>query len=237
MTRILAVLVLVIGMVSMNSRCLAQEATAADTTRQDGFFNLYAGIYGLATQFSDPDVTRVALYHLLMISPNKSGILDSLALEYYNNQKWISVALVTKENLKINPENELALELSAISYENLGIKDQSLAQYELLFLKNDNTPTLYRVAFLQYELKRYTESLASIEILLKRSDISEQKMLFPKADKSQQEVTMNAALLNLKGLISKAQGNIEKAKEFYLEALNASPGFELAQLNLSQADK
>ncbi len=235
MKRILLLLVFAIcGL--FNNLAYAQEAPA-DTTQTDGFFNLYAGIYNLSTQFSDPAVTRMALYHLLMVAPNKTGILDSLALNYYDNQKWISVALVTKDNLKINPDNELALELSAVSYENLGIKDQALTQYETLFLKNDNTTTLYRVAFLQFELKRYKESLASTEILLNRSDIAEQKLYFPKADKTQQQVTMKAALLNLKGLIAKNDGEVAKAKELYLEALKDSPGFEVAQKNLSDAGK
>lgn len=235
MKRILVVIILVACGV-LGNKAHAQD-TPTDTTQTDGFFNLYAGIYNLSTQFSDPAVTRMALYHLLMVAPNKTGILDSLALNYYDNQRWISVALVTKENLKINQDNELALELSALAYENLGIKDQALDQYETLFLKNDNTATLYRVAFLQYELKRYKESLASAEILLNRSDIAEQKLYFPKLDKTQQEVTMKAALLNLKGLIAKSEGDVEKAKEYYLEALKETPGFEVAQKNLSEAGK
>lgn len=235
MKRILVVIILVVCGI-LGNKAHAQEVPA-DTTQTDGFFNLYAGIYNLSTQFSDPAVTRMALYHLLMVAPNKTGILDSLALNYYDNQRWISVALVTKENLKINQDNELALELSALAYENLGIKDQALDQYETLFLKNDNTATLYRVAFLQYELKRYKESLASAEILLNRADIAEQKLYFPKLDKTQQEVTMKAALLNLKGLIAKSEGEVEKAKSFYLEALKESPGFEVAQKNLSEAGK
>ncbi len=235
MKRILLILAIAAGSLWSGS-AYGQEETQ-DTTQADGYVNLYAGIYNLSTQFSDPAVTRMALYHLLMVAPNKTGILDSLALNYYDNQRWISVALVTKENLNLNPDNELALELSAVAYENLGLRDKALEQYETLFLKNDNTATLYRVAFLQYEMKRYKESLASAEILLNRDDVSEQKLYFPKADKSQQQVSMKAALLNLKGLIAKAEGNTEKAKNLFLEALKEAPGFEVAQKNLSEANK
>ena len=235
MKKVILIAVLVVSG-AFSSNVFAQEAKA-DTTQTDGFFNLYAGIYNLSTQFGDPAVTRMALYHLLMVAPNKTGILDSLALNYYDNQNWVSVVLVSTENLKINPDNELALELSGVAYENLGIKDKALEQYETLFLKNDKTGTLYRVAFLQYEQKRYKESLASVDILLNRADINEQKLYFPKMDKTQQEVSMKGALLNLKGLIAKAEGNVTQAKEYYLEALKASPGFEVAQKNLSDADK
>lgn len=235
MKRIVLITVLVVAGL-INTQAQAQEVPA-DTTKTDGFFNLYAGIYNLSTQFNDPDVTRMALYHLLMVSGNKTGILDSLALNYYDNQEWISVALVTKENLKLNPDNELALELAGLAYESLGIKDKSLEQYESLFLKNDKTSTLYKVTFLQYELKRFKEALASAEILLNRTDINEQKLFFPKVDKTQQEVSMKSALLNLKGLIAKEEGDIPKAKEYYLEALKGTPGFEIAQKNLQAADK
>ena len=235
MKRIILIIVLVmVGLI--NNQAQAQEAPA-DSIKTDGFFNLYAGIYNLSTQFNDPAITRMALYHLLMVSGNKTGILDSLALNYYDNQKWISVALVTKDNLKLNPDNELALELAGLAYENLGIKDKALEQYESLFLKNDESNTLYKVSFLQYELKRYKEALASAEILLNRTDIDAQKLYFPKVDKTQQEVSMKAALLNLKGLIAKEEGDIPKAKEYYLEALQVTPGFEIAQKNLQAAGK
>ncbi|MFT7033417.1 MAG: tetratricopeptide (TPR) repeat protein [Cyclobacteriaceae bacterium] len=235
MKRILLIILLVTSGLVIN-QATAQDVPA-DTIKTDSFFNLYAGIFNLSTQFNDPSVARMALYHLLMVSGNKTGILDSLALSYYDNQKWVSVALVTKDNLKLNPDNELALELAGLAYENLGIKDKSLEQYESLFLKNNKTNTLYKVAFLQYELKRYKEAVASAEILLNRTDIDEQKLYFPKIDKTQQEVSMKSALLNLKGLIAKEDGDIPKAKEYYLEALKGSPGFEVAQKNLQAVDK
>lgn len=196
-----------------------------------------ATIYQLAMQFNDPAVARMALYNLLFYSNNQSAVLDSLALVYYNLNQLPSVALVTKESLKINPDNQVALELGAIALNQLGAKDQALDNYEKLFLKNNDSRTLYQVASMQYELKRYNEASASAEILLKRSDIDELKIAFNKLDKSQQEVSMRAAVLNLKGLLAKEKGDITKAKALFLEALNASPGFELAQANLSTADK
>lgn len=209
----------------------------SDSSKQIGPADIYTGIYHLANQFNDPEVARMSLYHLLIISPNKAAVLDSLALYYYNYQQWSSVALVSKENLKLNPNNQLALELTGVAFENLGIKDQAVEHYEKLFLKNDNSNTLYKVAFLQYDLKRFKESAASVEILLKRQDVDSLKLVFPKQDKTQQEVSMTAAITNLKGLIAKSEGNVAKAKELFLEALKLAPGFEIAQLNLKNADK
>jgi tetratricopeptide (TPR) repeat protein len=208
-----------------------------DSTKSVGPGGMYVGIYHLANQFNDPTIARMALYHLLMFSNDKSKVLDSMAIYYYDYQQWTSAVLVSKENLKLNSNNELALEIAALSFENMGIKDQSLENYEKLFLKNDNSNTLYKVAFLQYDLKRLKESKASIEILMKRSEIDSLNVIFLKVDQSQQEVSMKAAVTNLKGLIAKEEGNVTKAKELFLEALKLAPGFEIAQVNLRDADK
>lgn len=195
-------------------------------------FSKYAGIYQLANQFNDPEVARMALYEMLMYAENQSALLDSLALNYYSNNKVLSSVLVSLENLKINPNNIIALEISAISFQQLGLLDKSLENYEKLYLKNNSSLTLYQMAFLQAKLKKYTEASATIEILMLESDIDETILNFTKVDKSSQDVTMRAALLNLKGIIAKENGDVESAKKLFLEAIQASPGFELAQLNL-----
>lgn len=213
----------------------AQEADSLSFIDVDVRKNM--AIYTLANQFNDPAVARMALYNILFFSNDQSSVLDSLALMYYDMNRLTSVALVTRENLKINPNNEVALELGAIALSQLGAKDQALDNYEKLFLKNNDSRTLYQVAFLQYELKRFEESGTSVDILLKREDIDEMKMAFVKLDQTQQEVSMRAALLNLKGLLAQEKADIEGAKSYFLEALKVAPGFEVAQANLSKAGK
>ena len=93
------------------------------------------------------------------------------------------------------------------------------------------------MAFLQYNTKKFREATTSADLLLNRPDVVEQKVVFSKSDQTQQEVSMKSAVLNLKGLIAKSQGNSQQAKEFFLEALNETPGFEMAQINLRDADK
>lgn len=234
MKKILFVLV-VWGGILQNNTVSAQSADSLNFIDVDIQKN--ATVYQLAMKFNDQPVARMALYNLLFYSNNKPAVLDSLALMYYNLNQMPSVALVTKENLKLNPDNQVALEMGAIAFNQLGAKDQALDNYEKLFLKNNDGRTLYQVALMQFELKRFTESGTSADILLKRADVDEVKMRFTKLDKSQQEVSMRAALLNLKGLLAQEGGDIQKAKELFLEALRAAPGFELAQANLSKAGK
>lgn len=226
---------LILAGIQMNHLTQAQEQDSISFIDIDVQKNM--AIYQLATQFNDPAVARMALYNVLFFSNNQSAVLDSLALMYYNLNQMPSVALVTTENLKINPDNQVALELGAIALNQLGAKDRSLENYEKLFLKNNDSRTLYQVAYMQYEMKRFTESSTSLEILLKRTDIDELKMTFSKLDKTQQEVSMRAAAFNLKGLLAQENGEIQKAKEQFLEALKLAPGFEVAQANLSKAGK
>jgi len=234
MKKILFVL-FVFGGILQSNITSAQSADSINFISVDVQKNM--AIHQLAMQFNDLPVARMALYNLLFFSNNQSAILDSLAFMYYNSNQMPSVALVTKENLKINPDNQQALELGAIALNQLGAKDLALDNYEKLFLKNNDSRTLYQVAFMQFELKRFTESKTSTDILLKRTDIDELKMRFNKLDKTQQEVSMRAALLNLKGLLVQNDGDDQKAKELFLEALKVAPGFEQAQLNLSEIGK
>ncbi len=199
--------------------------------------NKYFSIYQLANQFNDPAVARMALYEMLMYTSNQPAILDSLAIAYYSMNQFPSAALVAQENLKLNPNNQTALEIAAVSFQNLGVYVKALDNYETLFLKNNSTNTLYQMAFLQFQLKRLKEAKTSTELLLQRKDVDEIQMQFNKADKTPQQVPMRAAVLNLQGLIAKANGNKEKAQELYLEALNAAPGFELVQMNLRDLKK
>lgn len=227
--------IFVSGGIGSGNLTFAQEQDSLSFIDVDVRKNI--AIYQLANQFNDPAVARMALYNILFFTNNQSAVLDSLTLFYYNLNQMPSVALVTKENLKINPDNQVALELGAIALNQLGAKDQALENYEKLFLKNNDSRTLYQVAFMQYELKRFNESETSAEILLKRTDVDEHKMAFNKLDKTQQEVPMRAALLNLKGLLAQEKGEIDEAKALFLEAINLAPGFEVAQANLSKAGK
>lgn len=230
--RLIRFTALVIALLAINTRLSIAQEKKDSVSFAEVSFNKYANIYQLANQFNDKEVARMALYEMIMLSNNQTALLDTLALDYYSNGNVLSAVLVSKENLKINPNDVIALEICAIGFQRLGLLDKSLENYEKLYLKNNSSSPLYQMAFLQAELKRYKEASATIEILLLRSDIDDQMLTFNKADQSTQDVSMRAALLNLKGIIAKEAGDIESAKKLFLEAIQLAPGFELAQLNL-----
>lgn len=215
---------LIFGLIAIVALGSAQAQDADFMKRQKMIFEK-------ATYYNDPVVARMALYNMISMNPSNDNLLDSLAVFYFDYGQYASAAIVSKELQTRNPDNILAYELAAASFESLNIKDRALDEYESLFLKNNNSFTLYKIAFLQFELERYNESLTSADILLRRKEAEEQKILFNKTDKTQQEVPMKAALFNLKGIIYKEQGETDKADDFFDQAIEVAPDFELAQLN------
>lgn len=193
----------------------------------------FARKYAFAQRWGDYDVAKDALYDLIAEYPGNDSLVFSLAYFYYENQKYASCAVVCNDLLARNNKNAAALELSAFSYENLNIKDRALQSYESLFLMTNSNSTLYKMASLQYDLKRYGESLTNSDILLGKPQADSLKVVFNDAGNNPKEYPLKAALHNLKGLSYKAQGDTAKARKSFEDALKIDPAFEAAKQNLA----
>lgn len=191
--------------------------------------------YVTAIQWNDYDVAKDALYDLIIENPQNDSLIFSLAYFYYENEKYASAVLVSQQLLARNPKNTIALEMTAVGYEVMGVKDRSLQSYESLYLLTNTITTLYKMAFLQFDLKRYAECLASIDALLTKAEIDTQKVVFNDAEKKPKEYSMKVAVLNLKGLaVQEHLGDKEAAKKLFEEALAIAPDFVLAKQNLAK---
>lgn len=223
-------LVSVLAFTIISSGCLM----AQDSPQATPEFKRNKTVFEMASVFNDPSVARVALYNMIAIDSNNPALLDSLAIIYFEFQNYASTAMVSQEGLRRNPGNTLLLELSAISYENLGLAQRALDQYETLYMKQNNPFTLYKIAFLQLQLKRYVEAATSADILIAKPELKAQLIMFPKSDESTQQVSMHAALYNLKGLLAKEQGDTVAAKAMFNKALEVAPDFEIALQNAQE---
>jgi len=204
---------------------------AQDSPQATPEFKRNKMVFDMANLFNDPTVARMALYNMIAIDSTNPALLDSLAILYYEFQNFASTAMVSQAGLSANPGNPLLLELSAISYENLGLPQRALDQYETLYMKQNNPFTLYKIAFLQLQLKRFVEATTSADILLAKPELKEQLILFPKSDETTQQVSMHAALYNLKGLVAKEQSDSATAVAMFNKALELAPDFEIALQN------
>ena len=136
-----------------------------------------------------------------------------------------------------NPAHAPSLEMTAISYEKLGLNEKALTNYEQLYIATENVETLYKLTFVQYELKRYGECDVNIEILMNNPEIDNISMVFQLTETEQKEFTLRVAILNLMGLVKKGQGDKAGAKEAFNRALAIAPDFVFATNNLAELDK
>jgi tetratricopeptide (TPR) repeat protein len=191
--------------------------------------------YITALQWSDYDVAKDALYDLIIENPQNDSLIFNLAYYYYENQKPASSVLVSQQLLARNPKNIGALEMSAFGYEIMGVKDRALQNFESLYLLTNNINTLYKMVFLQFDLKRYAECLTSIDILLANKDIDTTMVVFNDAANKEKEYAMRVPVLNLKGLaVQEHLGDKEAAKKLFGEALSIAPDFVMAKENLAK---
>ena len=213
----------------------AQTQPQPDTTqRVDILSQHFFRKYSVAVQWGDEEVAKDALYDLIIRNPGNDSLIYSLAVQYYQNQKFTSSLLVGMELLKRNPKDPAFLELSAASAESLGVIDRALQYYESLYLLSGSDYTLYKIAFHQYDLKRFAESLTNADILLTNPEIETIKVSFNDAQSKPKEYSMKVSVLNLQGLIKLETGDKVTAKKMFMDALAISPDFIAAKESLAK---
>ncbi len=206
------------------SPILAQNSLA-----QSNNFELQKSIYQKAKSYNDPNVAITALYNMVAIQPENVLLKDSLMKEYFAISQWAASYMVSREILTIEPNNLIALEISCVTLQNLGLKQQALNEYETLYLKTNRVDILYTISYLQFELANYNESLTNLDILINNDLTKEMSVSVSKSDNTRQDILMRSQLYYLKGLIYSEQDNIELAKVSFEKSLEISPEFENAE--------
>jgi tetratricopeptide (TPR) repeat protein len=217
----------------------AQEATEGNQAPegQNAFVGHHSRTYAIATKYGDTDMAKTALYNMLAAYPGNDSLLYSLSYLYFQSQQYASAVLSSQDILARNPEHLGALELSGAGYESLGLKDKSLAAYETLYLKSTDYQTLYKIAFLQFDMERLKECMTNLDILLTKTESDSLKVFYTTGENEQKEYPIRVSLYNLKGLVSKKYGDKESAKKHFEQALAIAPDFALAKQNIEELDK
>ena len=225
----------IIAVILLNdSRVFAQNEPQAEGNEKPGIYWLYDNMYRSATKYSDYQAATNALYSLIAIEPQNDSLRFNLAYLYYEAQRYPSAVLAARDVLQLNPNHTGALEVSAYCYETLGIPDQALSHFEKLYIITENVETLYKMAFLQFDLKRFAESQTNVDILLDKPEVDQIEMTFNVSEEETQEFTLRVAVLNLKGLVLQEMGDVAGAKKAYNDALAIAPNFTFAKQNLDK---
>lgn len=222
------------------SGLMASAQDAGKTAQQDSIpweIQKNAYIYSMAKQYNDPVMARMALYNLIAESPGNPAIYDTLALWYYEYNQLASAALVAQDAMALNPKDLFAAEVAAVSFEGLGVKNRAVENYEKLYLANNNIGTLYKISFLQLDLKRYGEAINNADVIIASPKSETEKLIFPSGEKKTQEIPMKVAAIRLKGMIEQDRGNTALAKDLYQKALDMQPDFVLLKQQIEDMNK
>lgn len=200
-------------------------------------YRLYQMEYVFGRKYNDPDVVKNALYSMVAMDPNDDSLKMTLCYYYYDQNQFAPALFVSMDLLSRHPDNTDALKINAMSYENMGVRDKAIDAYESLYLKTNDISVQYQAALLQFELERYNECSSSVDIVLKDPQAKAIKLNFAKSETEQQEVSLEVAAYNLKGMLLKQQGNKTEAKAQFEKALEIDPEFVLASQNLADLNK
>ena len=227
------VMILAILSLSVSSELKAQNNDVKNTQ----LYKLFQMKYVFGRKYNDSNVAKDALYSMIAMDPNDDSLKMVLCYYYFEQNQYASSLFVSLDLLSRHPDNEDAMKINAMSYENMGVRDKAIEVYESLYLKTNEVNVLYQAAMLQFELERYNECTASLDIVLKDPQSKALKLNFAKTETEQQEVSLAAAAYNMKGMLEKRQGNKTEAKSLFEKAIELEPEFVLAAQNLKDLGK
>lgn len=209
---------------------LSDEDIQKKVTQQN--YNLYKSVYKNALEINDLATAIQSIHAIKQLKPDEKTWGDTLTYLYFNVGMYYQSMLLADQILKENSEQEDMLEIRAISRQSLGMLREALEDYENLARKTEDIYFLYQVASIQYNLGRYGEAASNIDVLLSHPEVSQRQISITVDRQRTQEVPMNAAVLNMRGVIALEVNQPEAAKQSFQESLEVFPEFVLAQNNL-----
>lgn len=228
--------ILKVGMVLISLAFFSVAQGQNKEIQNTQLFKHYQMKYVFGMKYNDNEVAKNALYSMIAMDPNDDSLKMVLCYYYFDQNQFASSLFVSADMLSRRPDNVNALRINAMSYENMGVRDKAIDAYESLYLQTNDVGVLYQVALLQFELERYSECSTNLDIILKNPQAKALKLSFAKDDNQQQEVTLEAACYNMKGMLAKQQGNKAEARTHLEKALEVDPEFSLASQNLQDLD-
>lgn len=205
---------------------------AISATQAQDAFNVQLEVYKTSLKYYDLQSAITSLYTALAIKPERKDLKDSLALIYFSGERYFQANVIAEEIIKDNPKRLDMLEMAAISKQSLGALKESLADYESLYKQKPDLYSLYQIATLQYQLKRYGESVVSCDQIIASAE-SEKLEASISMKGGSQKVPLRAASHNVKGIIAMDLNQPDIAKQEFETALKLFPDFALAQGNLA----
>jgi tetratricopeptide (TPR) repeat protein len=185
-----------------------------------------------ALAYSDDGIAISSMYNIIALEGPQSTYKDSLAYLYFNARNYVSCFLVTNDALSHRPGNSDLMEMKAVSLESMGALEKAMEAYEELLVTSNSNYHAYKIAGLQFGMKKHDEALASIKQAASLPDTGELQVNFQVNQNYNQNVPLKAAIPYLEGLINLALERESDARDSFNKALGLFPDFVLAKSKL-----
>lgn len=180
---------------------------------------------------SQGDVQGVinALTHISILEPNVAT-KDTLAIYYMNEGKYIQ-ALNTIGVEKNDNDSDIAVEVKAVSLQELNQPVQALEYYEIMFKRNPNVLIAYELADLKIQTNDLLGATSNITYGIANSKDDIGKAYYDSQPAYQ--VPVKSAFIYLKALVKfreNPETNIDASIAILDEALQMAPNFRRATI-------
>jgi len=157
---------------------------------------------------------------------------------YFAAQNFQACATVAKDLIEHHNggSNTGLVEMLGVSQEAIGQKTEALATWTGLLEKTANPSHAVRLAGLLISTNEHAKAKDVVEKALESPDLDKLSVQLPVSPGRLQNVSVKAALNNLKGLICLKEDpkkNLEVARAAFSAALEQSPEFAIAKRNLT----
>ena len=211
------------------SALLAFVSFYAQTTKD---ITLDKTVMKQALRYGDNIIAVNSIYQIIAKEGATSVYKDSLAYLYFAGRNYSSCFMVCSDILSRDGTKLPILEMQAVSLEGLGAVDKAAQVYAKLVVKSNNNYHAYKLANLYFALKKYDEAYKAIQKAQQLKDKGTIKVTYAVNKNYNQQVSLLAAISNLKGLIEFEQGKNELAKASFKKAVDLQEDFVLAKENL-----
>ncbi len=195
--------------------------------------DIHLKVYDQALERGDVNAAVIAVQYIIAEGKAEGNWEDTLARLYFSAGQYPLARKISEKLLRTDPKNVPMLTIAAFSNKALGQAKEAIPLFEVLYQESKYPGNLYELITLQFALKRYGEAAENIEALLKDPKAGEIKTTIQVGNNPPQEVALNAAALNIKGVIALEMGNKEDAERIFAEALEIMPDFVLAKQNMA----
>jgi len=193
--------------------------------------------YALAIEIKDVKSAEFCLLQIVATAPEDTTEVIKLLGLYFGHQNYESVYLLSKKYIDKYRMSAKLLDFYAKSAELLGKNTEALMGYDKLYLLTNDSYYGYLAANAEYFLGRQRECLEHTQTLLTNKDLRNTFVTFDLGEGKTQDIVIEAALNNLKGVVLKELGRKSDAEQAFKQALKVVPDFIIASENLKRINE